>query len=413
MHFAGIDIAAEGHVVAVIDDDGKVVTKATEFTEDAEGYRQVLELLGPPSQCMVAMEATGHYWQNLFATLAGAGFDVALLNPLRTNRFAQENLSRTKTDAIDAMSIARFAREKRPVPTRLPDSATRALRELVRLRDRIVQDEADAARRLHRLIDLCFPEFTRYVKDVATLISTTILSKYPTAAAFPAKSRELAKLVYDGRHEVGPNLAKKLVEAARVSVGRHHDDAYRIQVQYACEDIDNARRRVCELAGRIEEVLGKHEVGTLLTTIDGIGAQTAARLVAEIGNFDNFANAGKLAAYVGSIPALRHSGKRRPHGKMSFGNARLRCALWMPTLVAIRVNPWLRTYYQRLVAGGKLRKVALVAAMRKLLHAIYSVATKRRPFVPRLPDGVTPPRRVPKRVWKHHLPESLRVEAAA
>ena len=413
MHFVGIDIAAESHVVAVIDEDGKVVTKATEFAEDAEGYDKLFKLLGPPSRCKVAMEATGHYWQNVFATLAGAGFEVSLLNPLRTNRFAQENLSRTKTDAIDAMSIARFAREKRPAPTRLPDSATRSLREFVRLRDRIVQDEADAARRLHRLIDLTFPEFTRCVKDVATLLSTAILSKYPTAVAFPAKSRELAKLVYDGRHAVGAELAKKLVNAARISVGRHHEDAYRIQVQYACEDIDHARRRVCELAGRIEELLGKHEVGTLLTTIDGIGAQTAARLVAEIGDFEKFSNAGKLAAYVGAIPALRHSGKRRPHGKMSFGNARLRCALWMPTLVAIRVNPWLRAYYKRLVAGGKLRKVALIAAMRKLLHAIYSVATKRRPFVPQLPDGVIPKRLTPKRVWKHHLPESLRVEAAA
>jgi transposase len=374
--------------------------KATEFAEDAAGYAKLMELLGAPSECKVAMEATGHYWQNLFATLAGAGFEIALLNPVRTNRFAQENLSRTKTDAIDAVSIARFAREKQPAPTRLPDSATRALRELVRLRDRIVQDSTDATRRLHRMLDLCFPEFTRYVKAVDTVLATTVLQEYPTAAAFPANPRQLAKLVYDGRHAVGPELARKLVSAARISVGRHHDDAYRVQVHYACEDINNARRRICELEARIEDVLVNHEVGTLLTTIDGIGAQTAARLVAEIGDFSKFANAGKLAAYVGSIPALRHSGKRRPNGKMSFGNARLRCALWMPTLVAIRVNPWLRAYYRRKVADGKLRKVALVAAMRKLLHAIYSVATNRRPFIPHLAEGTELKRLPPKRLGR-------------
>ena len=73
MRFAGIDIASEKHVVAVVDEQGGVVTKATTFTEDKAGYAALLELLGPPAECMVAMEATGHYWQNLFAVLAAAG----------------------------------------------------------------------------------------------------------------------------------------------------------------------------------------------------------------------------------------------------------------------------------------------------------------------------------------------------
>ena len=53
----------------------------------------------------------------------------------------------------------------------------------------------------------------------------------------------------------------------------------------------------------------------------------------------------------------------------------------MPVLTAVRKNPWLRAYYQRLTARGKLPKVALIAAMRKLLIAVYTVAKTRRPFV--------------------------------
>jgi transposase len=53
----------------------------------------------------------------------------------------------------------------------------------------------------------------------------------------------------------------------------------------------------------------------------------------------------------------------------------------MPVLSAIRLNPWLRAFYQRLRAAGKPPKLALIAAMRKLLHAVYSVAKHRRPFV--------------------------------
>jgi hypothetical protein len=62
----------------------------------------------------------------------------------------------------------------------------------------------------------------------------------------------------------------------------------------------------------------------------------------------------------------------------------------MPTLFATKRNPWLRAYYQRLVARGKPRKLAVVASMRKLLTAIYSVSKSRRPFVPRLEQLATP-----------------------
>jgi transposase len=388
MRFAGSDIASENHVVAIVDEEGAPLVKATPFTEDAEGYRKLLELLGSSADCKVAMEATGHYWQNVFAALAGEGFEIALLNPVRTNRFAQSDLARTKTDEIDALSIARFAQQKRPVATRLPDSASLELRELVRLRDRIVQDLGDSTRRLHRLVDLGFPEFTRYVKTLDSELATTILHEYPTAAAFPTVARPLSKLVYDGRHKVGAELATKLVEAAKSSVGRHHGDAYRVQVHYVCEDVDLARRRLRELERRIQTTLHDHEVGMLLTTIDGIGPQTAARIIAETGGFERFSGPEKLAAYVGAIPSIKHSGKHKPtRGVMTtIGHARLRCALWMPLLAAVRCNPWLRAYYQRLLAAGKLPKVALVASMRKLLHAIYSVATNRKPFVPRLAE---------------------------
>ena len=124
LRYAGIDIASETHVIALVDARGEVECKPTPFAEDATGYQKVLGVLGTPGEVLIAMEATGHYWKNLFAALAAAGHIVALLNPLRTHRFAGEELARTKTDAIDALGIARFAAQKRPPPTHLPDSAT-------------------------------------------------------------------------------------------------------------------------------------------------------------------------------------------------------------------------------------------------------------------------------------------------
>ena len=384
MRFAGIDVASETHVLAVVDDNGEIRLKPTPFTEDAAGYSRLPSLLGAPEEVLVVMEATGHYWKNLFAALAAQGFTVALVNPLRTHRFAAEDLERTKTDAIDALGIARFAAQKRPVPTRLPDPATQELREIVLLRDRLVQDFGDKIRQLHRLVDLGFPEFTRYVKRLDSELACSILHDYPTAQAFVGVSaKRLGQLRYDGRHKVGPGLAADLIQAAGRSVGRHHTEPYRIQVRYLCEDLDTLRRRIRDLDRDIDGKLAEHEVGSLLTSIEGVGPQTAARLIATLGDPSEFRSAAALASYVGVVPGLKQSGKSR-HSRAALsplGDARLRAALWMPTLTAVRRNPWLRAHYQSLRARGKLPKVALVACMHKLLIAIYAVAKSRRPFI--------------------------------
>lgn len=391
MRFVGIDIASEQHFFAIVDEQGLVLGKPTSFGEDAGGYEKFFGLLGEPAETLVVMEATGHYWKNLFADLAGRGFVTALVNPARTHRFAAEDLQRTKTDAIDALGIARFGAQKRPAPTRVPSATAEELRELVRLRDRLVQDAGDRTRQLHRLVDLGFPEFTRFVKHLDSELATTILHEYPTAAAFAAVSaRRLAGIRYDGRHKVGPELAAELVAAAKTSVGRHHGEAYQVQVRYFCEDLDVLRKRIRQIERDIETKLEQHEVGKLLTTIGGIGPQTAARIIAK---FDDpstyFRNSAALTSFVGVIPGLKLSGKRQPlrAGLTTIGDADLRAALWMPTLSAVKSNPWLRAHYRRLVANGKLPKVAMVACMRKLLLAIYSVAKNRRPFAPVLAEA--------------------------
>jgi transposase len=393
MRFVGVDIGAEAHVVAIVDEAERTLLTPTSITEDAAGYARLRELLGEPADTLVILEATGHYWKNLFATLTAAGFALAVVNPLRTQRFAEEDLRRTKTDAIDALGLAHFGRQKRPQPARLPDRATEELRELVHLRDRLVQDIGDRVRQLHRLVDLGFPEFTRHVAALDSARATAILHAYPTALAFQGLPvRRLAALRYDPHQRVGEALAHALLAAAAVSVGQHHGEPYRRHIRYACEDLDRWRERLRSVAHDIDHLLGAHEVGQLLTTIPGIGPQTAARLIARVGDPADFESAGALAAFVGVVPGLQQSGKHQSQraGLHPLGHARLRAQLWMPTLNAIRFNPWLRAYYQRLLARGKLRKVAVIAAMHKLLIAVYAVAKSRRPFVPHLVGQETP-----------------------
>jgi transposase len=393
MRFVGIDVASETHFLSAVDEESAILLKPSPFAEDADGYHKLFEMLGEATDTLVVMEATGHYWKNLFAHLTAHGFPVVLINPLRSRRFAEEDLVRTKTDAIDALGLARFGAEKRPTPTALTDSATDELRELVRHRERLLQDFGDRTRQLHRLVDLGFPEFTRHVRTLDSELATTILHECPTARSFQSISlKRLAHMRYDGQHRVGEDLARTLLEAAKVSVGSHHGHAYQLQVRHTCEDLDLWRRRLREIDRDIEAKLAEHEVGTLLTTIDGIGPTTAARLIAELGNPARFESGRALAAYMGVVPRLRQSGKSHPsRGRLApIGHARLRAALWMPTLVAVRRNPWLKHYYEQLRHRGKLPKVALVACMHKLLLAVHSVARRRQPFVPNLPTTGAP-----------------------
>lgn len=386
MRYVGIDIGSETHVAAAVTAEGRTAFRPTKISEDAAGYETLFALLGQQPVALITMEATGHYWRNLFAALVARGYTVALLNPVRTHQFAKEDLQRTKTDAIDALGIARFGAQKRPAPTRLSDSATDELRELVRHRDRLVADFGDRARQLHRLVDLGFPEFTRHVKGLDSMLAATLLAEYPNAAAFAsATPRRVAKLVYDGVHKVGPDLATALIEAAKVSVGHHHGQAYRVQVRHTCQDLGILRQRIKELDSDIGRQLDEHEVGTMLTSINGIGPNTAARLIAELGDLKQFSTAAALASYVGVVPGLKQSGKRRGQraGLCPIGHARLRAALWMPLLNAVRRNIWLKAFYDRLISRGKLPKVALIAALRKLLGAVFAVARDRKPFVPR------------------------------
>jgi len=381
--FAGIDIASERHVLARLDGAGAAIGKPIAITEDREGYDALLAALGP-APVRIVMEATGHYWKNLFAVLTAAGHEVALINPLIARRFQEASLERTKTDAIDATGLARLAFGKRPAPTHLHDEVAEALRELVRHRDRLRQDFDDRVRQLHRLVDLGFPEFTRHVRGLDSMLATCLLAEYPTAHAFArATPRRLARLRCDGRHFVGTELAQSLVDAAKRSVGQHHGPAYKLQARHICQDLDTWRKRLAEIEHDIEDLLDTHIQGRLITGIEGIGPQTAARIIAAAGDPSHFKSAGAFAAFVGVVPGLRQSGKQTSTraGIGPLGNASLRRALWMPVLSAVKRNAWLRAFYLRLREAGKPAKLALIAAMRKLLHAVYSVAKHRRPFV--------------------------------
>jgi transposase len=150
--------------------------------------------------------------------------------------------------------------------------------------------------------------------------------------------------------------------------------------------LDEIERRIEELEEEIETCIEANatlqERSRLLKTIPGVGLQTAAIVISELGSPERFDSARQAAAYAGLVPSHRESGTSvRGTPRMSkVGNGRLRRAMYFPAMTALRFNPAVEALGERLEKRGKEKMVIIGAAMRKLLHICFGVLKSGRPF---------------------------------
>jgi len=138
-----------------------------------------------------------------------------------------------------------------------------------------------------------------------------------------------------------------------------------------------------DLNGMIQKSSMMRHKLDLLTSVPGVGRVTAVALLAQLPELGVLSER-QLSALVGVCPFSRDSGTLRGRRMIWGGRARLRAALYRAALVAARHNPVLREFYQRLVAAGKAKKVALVACMHKLLRSLNSMIKKDQCWAPTL-----------------------------
>jgi transposase len=254
-----------------------------------------------------------------------AGIAVAVVNPRQVRDFARAAGLLAKTDRLDAYALALYAERLRPVP-RPPRSAA---------------DQALAALVLRR--------------------------------------RQLAQLV-----EAERNRARRADEPlVLASIDAH---------------LEWLRTAIAELEGQIEARLEVSPVwrqrAALLASVPGVGKVTVATLLGllpELGQLDRRAIAAWRSGAttevapgsqprVGVAPFARDSGLMKGRRTIWGGRAPVRTVLYMATLVAVRHNRILRAFYLRLVAAGKAKKLALTAAMRKLLVILNAIVRDRQPW---------------------------------
>ena len=173
------------------------------------------------------------------------------------------------------------------------------------------------------------------------------------------------------RHQVMIMLvSEKNRLGAAISAVRPRIEAHIAWLEQELNDLDEGLRQTL----RRSPVW--REKDDLLRTVPGVGEQTSFTLLAHLPELGTL-NRRQIAALVGVAPFSRDSGTLRGKRTVSGGRSRVRAALYMGALVASRHNPVIRDFYQRLLAAGKPRKVALVACMRKLLVILNAMLKHR------------------------------------
>ena len=217
-------------------------------------------------------------------------------------------------------------------------------------------------------------DFARSMGQLAKTdrIDAKVIAHFGEAADVEAQSLpssaalELGALVTRRRQVVRMRAAEQVRRQQALPVVQQRIDRVIALLEQELKEIDD------DLSGRLRESPVWREREELLRSVPGVGPTLTVTLVAELPELGSLTRR-QIAALVGVAPLARDSGKLRGTRTCWGGRANVRAALYMPTLAAVRYNPVLTAFYDRLVATGKPKKVVLTACMRKLLTILNAM----------------------------------------
>jgi transposase len=384
MYYCGIDVGKGSHTAMVIDDDRQVVVPAFSVANDRAGLEKMATVLSPyQGQLHIGLEATGHYWLNLYSVLSRQDVVLTVINPMQVRAFHRTDIRRRKTDRVDAFWIADFVRFSHPSPSTLDTPNLLQLRELTRFRFRLTQQIGDCKRKIISILDRVFPEYERIFSDVFLQSSRRLLHEAVTAEDFA--DLELAELQTilsrSSRGRFGQAKALQIQDAARQSVGVSFlTDAVHVEMHCLLQLIDLLDQQRAAVDAQIETLMA--QIPQHILSIPGVGAVTGAMILAEIGDVARFPDSEKLVAYAGIDACVYQTGQfegDRMH-MSKRGSHYLRYALWQAGMGCLLHNSELSAYYQKKRAEGKAHGVAMGALCRKLLGRVYIILKENRPY---------------------------------
>ena len=385
MYFVGIDISKFKHDCAIIDELGNVITSSWSFHNDREGFslfRDLLDALDGDKK--IGFESTGHYGHNLKLFLESNGFSFMEFNPLLISRFVHgKSLRKTKTDSLDAQSIAQYLMtvEYKPYPPSFYHMDQ--LKSLTRFRDSLVRQHSRQLVELTNILDKVFPEFKPFFDGRFSATALYILSHYQSPekiANMNAKSYEALRKKSRGKFSMVKFAQLKTL--AKNTVGRS-DDYLLKQMEITIEIENQLDAKIDEIEAQISECV--RGLNPSILSIPGIGELTAAVILSEYGDISKFEGPAQMLSFAGLEPGYYQSGQAEHGGHMvKHGSSHLRYALMNACLPLITYEPVFAEYYAKKRAEGKPHRVALTHVAKKLLRIIYTLQTKNIPYDPAL-----------------------------
>ncbi len=327
--YVGLDVHKRHNQACVMDESGMIVQERR-FLNTKEELDRFLESL--PEDSQIAMEACS-VWQPVFEEIEEKGFGVHLAHPNKVKLIAE---ARVKTDRIDAKVLAHLLRTDMLPEAYIAPENIRKLRAIVRHRYSLVRLRAGVKHRVHSILH----------KTGITIELSDIFGKGGTAF--------LRKVPLKPEHRFALNHYLDLIETINKMI--EQTNTY----------IDTQARKLPEIE--------------LLKSIPGIGTYSALLIYAEIGDVSRFRTYKQLCSYAGVTASVYQSGNTVRYGHITKqGNSLLRWILIQAVYKTIPKSPGMQSFHKRLLKR-KGKKVAKIAATRKLLVYIYIMLTHKVRF---------------------------------
>jgi len=364
---AGIDVHKKNVVVTVLlTDQAGVVTKYTRtFATMTDELLQLDAWLTQLDVTQIAMESTGVYWYPIF-NLIEEGRTITLVNAQH-----MKAVPGRKTDVKDSEWIADLLRHGLLKPSFIPPQPIRALRELTRYRKTLIQERAQEANRLQKVLEGANIKLASVVTDILGTGSREMLE------LLLAGEQDLNAIADHARSRMRPKIP-----ALRRALQGQLQPQQRIVLRRILAHVDFLDDSIRQLQQEIDAHLKPYqEAMQLLQTIPGIKATSAAVIIAEIGiDMGRFPSAKHLASWAGLCPGNKQSGGKRYQEAITKGSPWLRAVLgevvWS---ISHTQSNYLVAQYQRLAKRRGAFK-AVVAVAHSVLVIIYHLLSSKQPY---------------------------------
>lgn len=373
----GIDAAKDKHDCQIVDGKGKIIVPHFTFQNNLSGF---LEFDNLAKTCFneenedikVGIEHTGHYSLNLASFLSKRGYTVLHLNPNIVNQYKKmQTLRNTKTDKLDCSVIAKVTLEQNELDY-IYSTKMSELKSLCRASYRQAKILSEVRNHFRRCLQIAFPELeTLFNPSVESTIR--IANKYPSPRLVLKDTRENIESFFKefkwGKYK---SAIDDFIELAKNSIGNpNKGDIYELRM--VSTHLLSMLTQQKTLHNRIEKIM--LSLNSKIVTIPGIGIQSGAIILSEIGDINRFSTPEKLLAYAGCDPRIYESGKHvgysAPINKR--GSLYLRTTLFTCVKTAYIASPVMKEYIDSKRENGKHYYNAIFHGVKKLVRIIYRV----------------------------------------